>query len=58
MDHSQNESQGNASEMTNIKGIAKGGSFRHYAIDSRKDRQQEYKDAEDWLGFRYMITVQ
>ena len=47
--------QGNASEMTNIKGIAKGGSFRHYAIDTRNEMEQTYKEPADWLGFRYIL---
>ena len=50
--------QGNASEMTNTKGIAIGGSFRHYAIESLNTKKQEYNQPEDWLGFRYMITNQ
>jgi formylglycine-generating enzyme required for sulfatase activity len=49
--------QGNASEMTNVLGIALGGSFRHYARQSFSDTKQEYSSAEDWLGFRYLITL-
>jgi formylglycine-generating enzyme required for sulfatase activity len=49
--------QGNAAEMTNIQGVAMGGSFRHYAIESYSDRMQQYSSAEDWLGFRYIVTL-
>jgi formylglycine-generating enzyme required for sulfatase activity len=49
--------QGNAAEMTNVEGMAMGGSFRHYAIQSFSDRRQEYSSAEDWLGFRYVISL-
>lgn len=50
--------QGNASEMTSTEGIAVGGSFRHYAIDSYSDKTQLYNKPEDWLGFRCLITLQ
>lgn len=49
--------QGNASEMTNTEGIAMGGSFRHYARESLKDRKQYYSKPEDWLGFRCLVTI-
>jgi hypothetical protein len=49
--------QGNAAEMTNIEGIAMGGSFRHYAKESFSDKTQQYSTPEDWLGFRYIITL-
>jgi len=49
--------QGNASEMTSTKGIAIGGSFRHTARESYNDRIQEYTKPEDWLGFRYIVTL-
>ena len=49
--------QGNASEMTSTKGIAMGGSFRHPARESYNDRTQEYGKPEDWLGFRYIVTL-
>lgn len=49
--------QGNASEMTSSKGIAKGGSYRHYARQSFNDKIQEYSKPEAWLGFRYIITL-
>ncbi len=49
--------QGNASEMTDQEGIAMGGSFRDYARQSFKDKKQGYSKAEDWLGFRCLITL-
>lgn len=48
--------QGNASEMTSTKGIAIGGSFRQVARESYNDKIQVYKNPEDWLGFRYIVT--
>lgn len=50
--------QGNAAEMTSVKGIAKGGSFRHSASASMNDQVQQYTEAEEWLGFRCYITLQ
>jgi formylglycine-generating enzyme required for sulfatase activity len=50
--------QGNAAEMTSTEGIAVGGSFRHFAIDSYSDKTQKYYKAEDWLGFRCLVTLQ
>jgi len=49
--------QGNASEMTSTEGIAMGGSFRDYAIQSFKDKKQNYSKPEDWLGFRCLVTL-
>ncbi len=49
--------QGNAAEMTTSKGIAMGGSFRHYAIQSVNSEVQSYSGPEDWLGFRYIVTL-
>jgi formylglycine-generating enzyme required for sulfatase activity len=49
--------QGNAAEMTDTYGIAMGGSFRQTARESYNDRNQVYKKAEDWLGFRYIVTL-
>jgi len=49
--------QGNAAEMTSTEGVAMGGSFRHYARESFNDKIQAYKKAEDWLGFRYVVTL-
>lgn len=50
--------QGNAAEMTSVKGIAKGGSFRHCASASMNDQVQHYTAAEEWLGFRCYVTLQ
>lgn len=50
--------QGNAAEMTSVKGIAKGGSFRHSASASMNDQLQHYTEAEEWLGFRCYVTLQ
>jgi formylglycine-generating enzyme required for sulfatase activity len=50
--------QGNAAEMTSKEGIAVGGSFRHFANQSYNDQTQAYQKAEDWLGFRCLITLQ
>ena len=49
--------QGNAAEMTSTKGVAMGGSFRHYAKQSTNDEIQSYSGPEDWLGFRYIATL-
>jgi formylglycine-generating enzyme required for sulfatase activity len=49
--------QGNVAEMTATKGIAKGGSFRHYAIESFRDAKQHYNGPADWLGFRIAVTA-
>ena len=48
--------QGNAAEMTDVYGIAMGGSFKQTARESYSDRVQKYSKAEDWLGFRYVVT--
>jgi len=50
--------QGNAAEMTAPEGITVGGSFRHFAIDSYNNKTQTYGKAEEWLGFRCLITLQ
>lgn len=49
--------QGNAAEMTTSRGIAMGGSFRHYAKQSGNTEIQSYSSPEDWLGFRYVVTL-
>lgn len=46
---------GNVAEMTNVKGDAKGGSSSHYAAQCAANVNLEYRDAEPWLGFRYVI---
>jgi len=44
--------QGNVAEMTNIEGIATGGSYFHYAKDAAINNIQYYSEPELWLGFR------
>jgi hypothetical protein len=44
--------QGNAAEMTSEKGVAKGGSYFHYANQSLKGKVNPYTKPEAWLGFR------
>ena len=43
---------GNVSEMTAIKGEAKGGNFSLYASQCHPDSTQTYSKAARWLGFR------
>jgi hypothetical protein len=49
--------EGNAAEMTPTKGIAMGGSFQQYAGDCTGDHQQSYAGPQDWLSFRYIVTL-
>ncbi len=49
--------EGNAAEMTSTEGIAMGGSYKHTARESFNDKQQKYTKPEDWLGFRYIVTL-
>ena len=50
---------GNVSEMTSVKGIAKGGNFTLYAKDCNFKLVQYYAKPEPWLGFRcIMIKIQ
>lgn len=49
---------GNVAEMTNIKGIAKGGSFLHRCEDCTIEKFQEYRHPAPWLGFRCVAEVQ
>jgi len=49
--------EGNAAEMTSTEGIAMGGSYRQAARESYNDKQQKYTKPEDWLGFRYIVTL-
>ena len=44
--------QGNAAEMTSVKGIAKGGSYYHFARESYSKTDIKYTKPEKWLGFR------
>ncbi|HYG52802.1 MAG TPA: SUMF1/EgtB/PvdO family nonheme iron enzyme [Flavobacteriales bacterium] len=46
---------GNVAEMTSQEGIAKGGSFKHYASQCRTDKVQTYKGPQEWLGFRWVV---
>lgn len=43
---------GNVAEMTADKGVAKGGSYRHYAAECDAKRKQQYNAVQSWLGFR------
>jgi hypothetical protein len=47
-----NNAQGNVAEMTQIEGVAMGGSYQHYASESYNSRRQAYKKPMSWLGFR------
>lgn len=49
--------QGNAAEMTNEKGIAKGGSYIHPASECLPEAIQNYSSPQPWLGFRLMVSV-
>ena len=44
--------QGNVAEMTNIKGVSKGGSYAHWALYSYPGKEIKYDKPEPWLGFR------
>jgi formylglycine-generating enzyme required for sulfatase activity len=48
---------GNVSEMTNIKGIAKGGNYKTFANQSNVDSIQKYNKPEIWLGFRCISII-
>lgn len=48
---------GNVAEMTNVKGIAKGGSWHHYLEDCTIDAVFEYNKPTNWLGFRNVCRV-
>jgi hypothetical protein len=49
--------QGNAAEMTIEQGVACGGSYFHFAIESYRGRLQRYDSPERWLGFRCVAVV-
>jgi hypothetical protein len=49
--------QGNVAEMTATKGVAMGGSYRHYAYQSHSDQLQPYSGPAEWLGFRFIVTL-
>lgn len=44
--------QGNAAEMSNIKGESYGGSYFHFANKSYNDSPTLYASPQPWLGFR------
>jgi formylglycine-generating enzyme required for sulfatase activity len=48
---------GNAAEMVSDKGIAKGGSYFHYASKAKIDQHQNYRNPEPWLGFRPVAEI-
>jgi len=48
---------GNVSEMTETKGVSKGGSFRHTLEESTIPKEILYTTAEAWLGFRCIAIV-
>lgn len=43
---------GNVAEMTATSGIAKGGSYQHFAAQSFSGKNQAYSEPSAWLGFR------
>jgi hypothetical protein len=47
---------GNVSEMTSVKGLAKGGNYRLFANQCHPDSVQYYQKPEKWLGFRCVIS--
>ncbi len=47
---------GNVSEMTSLKGIAKGGNYLLYASQCSIDSIQNYDKPERWLGFRCVLV--
>jgi formylglycine-generating enzyme required for sulfatase activity len=49
--------EGNAAEMTSTEGIAMGGSFRQYAGECTSEHEQSYSGPQDWVGFRYIVTM-
>ncbi len=48
---------GNVAEMTDKKGIAKGGSWQHLLGACQIQRQQNYRNAHIWLGFRCVTML-
>jgi len=49
---------GNVAEMTNEKGVAKGGSWFHRLNDCKIRFSQKYEKAELWLGFRCVCEIE
>ncbi|MBI5218324.1 MAG: SUMF1/EgtB/PvdO family nonheme iron enzyme [Bacteroidia bacterium] len=52
-----NDVFGNVSEMTSVKGIAKGGNYKLYANQCHPDSVQHYSKPEKWLGFRCIAII-
>jgi len=48
---------GNAAEMTNIKGVSIGGSWRSYGYDVRIQSQKNFEESSATVGFRPVFTV-
>jgi formylglycine-generating enzyme required for sulfatase activity len=48
---------GNVSEMTNQKGISKGGSWKHKLDECRTGKDIPYSKPEAWLGFRSVCIL-
>lgn len=48
---------GNVAEMTMVKGLAKGGSWKHDPEQSRPGKYQSYTESENWLGFRCVAIL-
>lgn len=48
---------GNVAEMTNKKGIAKGGSWKHTAEEASLTKEQTYTEPTNWLGFRCVFEI-
>jgi hypothetical protein len=48
---------GNVSEMTNVKGVSKGGNYLLYANQCHPDSIQKYERPEKWLGFRCIRII-
>jgi hypothetical protein len=49
--------QGNVAEMTSVKGVAKGGSYAHYACESYPGKVNAYTGPQPWLGLRCIMEV-
>jgi len=48
---------GNVAEMTNVKCVAKGGSWNHYLNQSEIIKQIAYGKSKLWLGFRCICEI-
>ncbi len=48
---------GNVAEMTNVKGIAKGGAWNHEEDDIAIEKDFNYAKQSAWLGFRCVFEV-